>query len=381
MVEARNHGKGILSHLPPPFESSNYLTSIQWPDTESQVTPTHSAHMWCLREIECDITLGLYYPLLDDAASGLASKIEPWRTSMQTRLEAWYQTVRQSASLSEKIEFHELLFQIQLLRLNRPSPRCAKPTRNMRKRALNASIVLIKEYSILDRLGKMFMLWHAAYCVAESGVYLLSYVLTEVASKSADRQHMEGEDVSILAKHIKTFSSLMGKISRRWPSISPYASTLGATCSSVLNILRQWSTGQTVPTSDYFPLREELDKMGTLSSTASPRQVPINVEPQSELYLPLGTSSQLQGHTYTTFDSANFPIASNEAVSLMNAGWMGGQLSLDPSFSVLPEPYAIDYNDPMTWDFSGIDSEEIFAAMLEGGSSDLDASMVYPSQL
>lgn len=362
-----------------PCLSCMYLTYIQLPDGESQAIPTHSAHVWSLREIECDITLGLYFPLFDDAHLSIASDFENWRSSMQKRLEVWHQTVRQSVSLSEKIEFHELLFQNQILRLHRPSPRCAVPSSNMRKTALKASIALIKEYNIFDQLGKMFMLWHASYCTIEAGVYLLSFVLQNLESASLDRQTMDGEDISILAKYIKIFSNLINKISRRWSSIGPYASTLTTVATSVLGFLQRWSTGQSIPRSEYNPFKEKLEEMGTLSATASPTPAFASIQIQSELDSSPNTPSQLQGYTYTLFNSLIPQQALNEPASFMDHGSMQGQLNLDSSLSIFPDSYAID-NDPMTWDFPGVNSEEIFAAMLEGGPQDLAASTTHSSQ-
>lgn len=49
-----------------------------------------------------------------------------------------------------------------------------------------------------------------------------------------------------------------------------------------------------------------------------------------------------------------------------------GQLALRPgsteNFPYLQDPF--DFSDMMAWDFSGIDSEEIFAAFLEGAQSE-----------
>ncbi len=175
--------------------------------------------MWSLREIECDITLGLYYPVLALEASNPNSSFEPWHLRVPNWLEKWYQTVRQSVNLTEKIEFHELLFQVQNLRLNRPTPRCPAPSDTSRKRATKASIALIKEFSVLDRLGKMFMLWHAAHCLVEAGTYLLSSVLTGIESQSQDHRRIGEEDVNILVRYIRTLPGLIKKVSRRWPSV------------------------------------------------------------------------------------------------------------------------------------------------------------------
>ncbi|EXJ75641.1 uncharacterized protein A1O5_00148 [Cladophialophora psammophila CBS 110553] len=357
-----------------PFKWSRPAITAKFPDSESQAIPTHSAHMWSLREIECEITLGLYYPVFAHQASNADTSFESWYISIQARLEDWYQAIRQSINLTEKIEFHELLFQIQVLRLNRPSPRCPTPTKEMRKRAVKASIALIKEYTVLDRLGKMFMLWHAAHCVVEAGVYLLSSVLTGIESKSQDRRHLGGEDVNILARYVKTFPSLIWKISRRWPSVMPYASAMDAISVSVLENLHQWSDGQDSWSSDFVSLKQRLDQLTLFSPTPSKEQAPRSYSPQTgeiDQYQGLPTFSHLPGQSYTISESSSFQLSTNRELSSINSGWLGSQPGPEQSVPFVPESYTLEYGDPMAWDFSGIDSEEIFAALLEQGQSDI----------
>jgi hypothetical protein len=326
--------------------------------------------MWSLREIECDINLGLYYPILALEDSDVNTSYESWYVRIQTRLENWYQTIRQSVHLTEKIEFHELLFQVQILRLNRPTPRCPTPNKDMGKRATKASIALIREFNVLDRLGKMFMLWHAAHCVVEAGIYLLSFVLTGIESKSQDRRHVGGEDTNILVRYIKMFPSLVWKISRRWPSVKPHASAVEAISNAVLEILQKWLNGQVFWGSDLVSLNERLSQLTLFSSTPAQEQAPTNVTSQTEAidqYQALGISSHLLGQSHPTFDASHFPCSASEEVAPTNSGWVGSQSGLDESFSIFPETYALDYGEPMALDFSGMDSEEIFAALLEGG--------------
>lgn len=330
--------------------------------------------MWLLREIECEITLGVYYPVLSlETSTGNNPSSESWHTKIQARLDDWYQKIRQSVSLMEKIEFHELLFQIQVLRLNRPSPRCPVPNNEMRKRALKASIALIKEFSVLDRLGKMFMLWHAAHCVLEGGVSLLSTVLTAIESKSPARPHICGEDASILTKYIKTCLSLMWKISRRWPSVQPYASMLDSISVSVLDNLQHWSEGKDVLSSDLLSLKGKLRQLTVFAPTSSEEAALPNISPQSTAvshYQAFDTSSNLSGQSQTMFDSSTFQLPVIGQTEPMNTNWPNGQPGLDRSFSILPGTYTLDYSDPMAIDFSGIDSEEIFAALLDGWQSE-----------
>lgn len=342
------------------------------------MTPTHSAHMWSLREIECDITLGLYYPaLVQDAASNLTSSnhSDSWYETIRVRLEGWYQAIRQSVNLTEKIEFHEVLYQGQVLRLNRRSPRFPAPTKEMRRRAIKASIALIKEFSVLDRLGKMFMIWHATYCIVEAGVYLLLSILTGIETQSPDRRTVGDEDINILTRYVKTFPSLLRKISRRWPSIVPIAISLETISISVTENVQEWTDGHDLSNSAIVSLKEKLQKATIFSSQdGSLSNLPPPL-PEADQYQTAGaTSSQVGGLAQpatTIFDPSSYqlPPANVEAVSA-SSGWLGNQPGLDPTLGMFPDSYSVDYGDPMAWDFPGVESEEIFAALLEGWQGD-----------
>lgn len=347
--------------------------NFQFPDFESQTTPTQSAHMWSLREIESGINVGLYYPSLAPEVFSDNTTFDAWSLRMQGRLDEWYQAVRQSVSLTEKIEFHELLFQIQVLRLNKPSPHCPTPTKASQKRAIKASIALIKEFHILNRLGKMFMLWHAAHCLLEAGTYLLSSVLIGIETKDQDRRQIGGEDTNILVRYIRTVPGLIWKIARRWPSIVHHASVGEAISDSILKNRQKWSEGQDLCGSDLASLREKLGQLTLFPLSPSEEQAPINITSQaSELNQSqsFDTLSYPQGQAYPMSGPFNSQLPANETVVPLNTSWPGTQPSLDQSFSVFPDTFDLDYGDPMALDFSGLDSEDIFAALLEGGQSD-----------
>ncbi|KIW38894.1 uncharacterized protein PV06_08719 [Exophiala oligosperma] len=349
-----------------PFKWSKPEILAKFPDSESRSMPTHSAHMWSLREIECDNTLGLYYPNLTPDASEVNTSFEYFYTNIQTRLDEWYRAVRQSINLTEKIEFHELLFQGQVLRLNRPSPRCPYPNEEMSKKAIKASIALIKEFTVLQRLGKMFMIWHAAHTAIEAGVYLLSSALMGIESEDQDRQHLGGEDIRILIRYIKMFPSLIWKISHRWPSIVPHASQLESISTSVLEYLQQWSDGQDSWRTESTLIKEKLEQMTLFVPPSSQEQLPPQTTGISQT---LGISSHLPEQIAPILGPAGVQAPGNQEIISIDRAWVEGQPGLDQTFASFPESYSIDYGDPMTWDFSGIASEEIFAALMYGGQS------------
>lgn len=146
----------------------------------------------------------------------------------------------------------------------------------MRKKALKASIDLIKEYSTIDRLGKLFYLWHAAHCLVESGICLLASVLSGMECPDRSSSHLRGEDITVLVKYIKTFPVLLWKISRRWPSMAYNASALETVSVSVLEKLQDWATDTLPSNSDLMPLKEKLNQYSRFSPFPSSKELTNN---------------------------------------------------------------------------------------------------------
>lgn len=317
---------------------------------------------------------------------------------MHERLDEWYQATRQSVNLTEKIEFYELFFHAQMLRLNRSSPRCPSPSKEMRRKALKSSISLIKEFSIIDRLGKLFNVWHAAYHIIESGICLLASVLTGMTKGSGYCTHLEGEDVTILKRYMKTFSFLVAQVSRRWTNITRHASAIEAVTSSVLDKVGQWSSGETVESSDLQDLKQKLNQF-SLFTPLPPDPRPssedrilqdANDDPnaghisrldnvllhsaenrvsrilEAQQYPQPGATTSSATEPYSTFDSSHqqVPTIADEP---FNSAWNPSRPAPECSTETFPELYDIALDDGLQWYFSGMDSEELFGALLDGG--------------
>jgi hypothetical protein len=331
--------------------------------------------VWSLREIESDINLGLYYPYLTEGVDGFSASFESWYLHMQQRLEEWYQAIRRSVNLTEKIEFHELLFQIQVLRLNRPSLRCPAPTLEMRKKATRASTALIREFSILERLGKMFMLWHAAHCTIEAGVYLLSAILADMDVTSQDRRKVGEEDVHILIRYVKTFPSLARRISRQWSSFVPHATKVEALADSVLETLQQWSSRQDLSTVQLDNLRGQVNALmfpvapsdDRSIATTGPASMPSSA---TSLQQTIAGPIQFMNSAGPDLDLSSTRITEPCSTANFQPAWPHNEASFDQNLTLLPDAFSIDYGDPFALDFSGLSSEEIFAALLDPGQSE-----------
>lgn len=321
-----------------------------------------------LREIECQVTMAMYYPTisLDDAPWN--ASFDQWYTSMHTRLNDWYQTTRQSINLGEKIEFHEMLFQCQVLRLNRPSPRFPIPTREMNKKCLQVSIALIKEFATVDRTGRLFNIWHAGHYIFESGVCLIAMVVGGLESQSQDRTLLMEEDVTILTKYIKILPSLLWKISRRWPGVTQHASTLDSLCTAVLGKLEEWTSGKEIWDSNFHALKDQVSHLLLFSPVPAETQATSNANTQVtgvELHPALngqGLSASLDG----SFDAADLQASTTVPASFFPS-WTLSPTMLDPNSLVYPGTYGLDTGDALDWGFAGMDSDEILAALLAEG--------------
>jgi hypothetical protein len=220
-----------------------------------------SRQICLLREIEADITMAMYYPTLPSENISVNAPFSHWFTRTHDRLSEWYQTIRQSINLSEKIEFHELHYQCQILRLNRATPRCPSPTKEMCKKTLQASIAVLKELSTIERAGKLFNIWQASYFALEAAVCILAIVLTGLHSQCTDHTSLEGVDIRAMYRYIQNVPSLLRKISRRWPNVARHASTLDAVSHTVMDKMQQWLNGKEIDKRDLCTLEAQLNQL------------------------------------------------------------------------------------------------------------------------
>ena len=310
----------------------------------------------------------MYYPTLLTQDLPWNNSFEEWFAHVHRRLDMWHQTTRQSINLLERIEFYELLFQSQILRLNRPSPRFPHPSLQMRKKALQASIALIKEFSAVDRVGKLFNIWHAAYYVVEAGICLMATILTGMISPGQVHSHLEGEEIPILAKYVKTFPSLLGKISRRWPKIAAHASALNEISLAVTEKLQQWSSGATLLGSDLYGLQEMLVQFSKFSPIPSATQMAVGGETTNVTIVepyPVIDVNTLPLENGLVLETTGFQaMGTSSAPALVD--WAGPYSAAQDGTSVYSDPYGFNGADTLTWDFAGMDSEEILAALLDG---------------
>lgn len=307
----------------------------------------------------------MYYPSIPFDDIPRDHSFTNWFAGLQQRLDEWYQKTRQSINLGEKIEFHELLFQCQVMRLNRPSPCYQSPTNEMRKRALQASIAVLKELGIIERTGKLFNIWHAAYYLIEAVICLLGTVLMGMGAQRDTHTTLDGEDIPILCRYVQTAPALLKKISRRWPNIGVHASAIEALSRAVIDALHLWSKSDSVDHVEIATLKSQLNRFSLFSPVPKETEIP----PQN--YLRSGTPD-----LYTAESGIQMPATFNppferrdlqvtDATAPPNNDWTFSNSVEDQGSSAIPDPYEFDMGSDLLWDFDGIDTEEILAAFLE----------------
>ncbi|KAH8691390.1 hypothetical protein BGW36DRAFT_465142 [Talaromyces proteolyticus] len=342
-----------------PFIWPKSALTARFPDFESQSYQT--LHVWLLRQIETEITLAMYHPSIATIDTLWGSSFDQWFTRIHERLKEWHQTIRQNIILTERIEFHELLFQCQILRLNRPSPRFPSPTEEMCRTSFQSSLALIKEFSFLDQKGKLFYLWHAAYYLVESGVCLLASIVSGMEFVGQERTQLGGENITTLITYIPKLPSLLWKVSNRWSDITPHASALESISFTVLEILEQWSVGGTIDGFIFYEIKQKLHKLSVFSPFPLDLQVPANdfiqhpaLGPGDEFHTVLNDQPTEPDVAVSAFDAAYF-IPSLPDPSLV----------LQDSSSIFPNAYNGEFGNAPVLDFSATDIEEILTSLSE----------------
>ncbi|KIX09034.1 uncharacterized protein Z518_00112 [Rhinocladiella mackenziei CBS 650.93] len=267
-----------------PFIWPKDAFTAKFPDFDTESCPI--PHVWRLRYMEAEIFSAMYHPHLARNDQLWKDTFDEWFIGIQNRVDEWLLTTRKSCLT---------------LRLNRPSPRYPTPTRRMQRKTLQSSIALIREFNTIDRMGKLFIIWHAAFFIVESGVCLMASILTELESECTHRgsSYLGNQDVAILICCMKTFPSLLRKLSRRRKQVTPHASALEAVSYLVLEKLEQWSSGDIVWGTDFETLRRDRDNAAPSAHDAGARVALLEAAPK-----------ELRGGN-SRFASACFRVARN----------------------------------------------------------------------
>lgn len=220
----------------------------------------------------------------------------------------------------------------------------------MRRKATNAAIALIREYALMQRLGKFFYVWHGVHYLVEYGVSLL--LILSGLEHSGTETHLDGLDITTLTRTIRTVPQLLRKVSSRWPDIRRYASAIEELTTPVHQKLNEWAKGHSVNVTDTDPTTQQtrrklnrfllfstpsateaptLSNFGETSRTNDFSVLDAAAEAYSTICDPSLSQKDIIGDTeYTLSQTANLQVASIQSetapiTSPLDPGWSPNQ--------------------------------------------------------
>lgn len=281
---------------------------------------------------------------------------------------------------------------LQLFRLNRPSPRCPNPTHEMRRTAIRTAIMLIKEYANMGRSGKLFYTWYAAHYLVELGATLLDAIIFGLETNQSP-MYLVDLDASILGRTVQTFPKLLSKVASNWPALQGQANTLEEIATYALEHISRNKSGI-----QQHDLSEAKRKLSGFLLFAEDEKIPY-------------TQALSSNHTSNTESSSPVSIAATEDIAVLDPSahdpdldaaieqipcssliapeptsmlqltepaiselpdstWLDSEsvrfesmLSMEQYYSLYPDPWAVN---PSFANSEGMDSDQIFAALMEG---------------
>lgn len=289
-----------------------------------------------------------------------------WRKRALQRIEEWYAATHTSGNgrPGEKIEFRELMYQTNLFRLNCPSVLFPDPTPEMRKSSLNAIIAIASVYSRNVRLGKLFYIWHALFQLFESGICLLETIISAVRLAAAGKPcYLTGFDAAVLTRTVRTIPQLLRKIAQRWPRVSTHAKFLEDHSGVTLDCLNHWSRGN-LPAITTMDLNAET----TLRRILVPLETPTPQAPMTDHH----SSETTPPPQYLTLsalgEDEQLPPGFSDALPSMHTS-VDSPWNLELFWNKSPNGLAPSLNsDELSWDFPGVELDQIFAAFKDGQS-------------
>jgi hypothetical protein len=343
--------------------------------------------------MEKEVTMKMYYPATMCNEGAHINLFRDWFMMMHERLEEFNNRV--SSGQVNNID-------LQLFRLNRPSPRIPNPTREMRKKALQSAIALIKEYENMGRSGKLFYIWYAAHYLVELGAVLLHSIISGLENMTKEHDHLVDFDTEMLSKTVRTFSQLLGKLASHWPAIQPQASKLEEIAILVYPCLEQDSeqfdfsiAKQNLSSFFMFSHAQSNEQVHCAAVSTSlappsdaqcllpivPAQVPSLFNATSSAHDAFVIMNQISQPSLSIRGLASLnQLAEPIITQLPSPSWVLPQhcsyepmLFMDQYYTLYPDPRTTNTGgfsgeEYMSWHLAGLDSDQIFTALLEGGA-------------
>ncbi|RDL41628.1 uncharacterized protein BP5553_01607 [Venustampulla echinocandica] len=366
--------------------TAKYPEFISSPRLGSQTSTT--AYIWSLRQMETEITLTMHHPNVgyDDAVS--VQTFPEWFSNIHDRLDSWYHSVREDTEVSDKIQFYEIHYRTQVFRLNTLSARCPAPTFEMRTKALKSALMLIKDLYAMQRLGKLFYVFHYSHYVVEFGLSLLETITAGAEDIGKRPTHLDNIDVALLTGAVRSIPALLQQLSYRWPPLQQTASTFDSLSAPILQSLERYSEG------------DHLGYITTPSVKLRIRHLLMGSFLTNSVHEPLVDTEQQDGSVFvpdnieTLFAVPPLLLPDGEAIFHMQqqVPINNSLVAIDPNQAlpsqIFDRSWSIDnafqhgYNQtyPNTdlgtagsvtdenffWDIAGLNTDDIFTALLEG---------------
>ncbi|OJD29633.1 positive regulator of purine utilization [Diplodia corticola] len=356
--------------------TAKYPESIFNPQDSAGTEQSPATHIWPLRQYEAEVSA----MLSRNSSSSLSPcplPLEVWRKRAVQRIEEWYAATHTSGNgrPGERIEFRELMYQHNIFRLNCSSIRFPEPTLEMRKNSLNAAIAMASIYARNTRLGKLFYIWHALYQLFDAGVCLLETIMFATRQAAAGEPCcLHGFDAAVLTRTVRTIPHLLRKIALRWPKVLTHAKFLEDHSSVALECLSHRSCGNLQAIRDMDLSAEAVLRRIMVPTEGVLQQQPPDppaVDPMADLFAPAATPAP-QRVTIDSFRDDQLPpildgINMDEMPSIdtpVDTSW-----NFELFWNQSPDGAAPSLkSDELTWDFPGVDLDQIFAAFKDGQS-------------
>ncbi|KAL4945815.1 hypothetical protein BDV06DRAFT_218891 [Aspergillus oleicola] len=230
------------------FDIDQIRLSVQYPTVPTTSTAQSARvatanYLSAFRKLESEITMGLFHPQSCDAEVAAPG----WLDDVRARTKLWREQL-ESQEFASKVEFREVMFQYQRLRLSRPSPRFPVPCFSKRRESIAAGTFLATHYNRVMRQGGFFYWHHASWHLFEIGI-----VLADAANTGLDlvwrRQEsfLKPNGAVEITGALRSIPMILRWMKHRWPQIEAVAVETDQIFVPVLDRLDKWINGVITP--------------------------------------------------------------------------------------------------------------------------------------
>ena len=337
--------------------SSLYGVSIN-PEQERRTAVANHLYTW--RRLETEVTTGIFYT--DRGGPRLASR--EWINDTHARIKSWRE-ILDSHRFSETIEFRHLMFQFQLFRLARLSPRSPRPSFTMRRECVAAGKSIVAEYCRIHRQGNLFYWHHCCWHLFEIGIALVesTYTGIDLAWRKQD-SFLQPADAPGIIGAMESIPFILRTMKHRWPQIERVVLELEEVFHHAVPQLKEYTDGHiTAPSGmenvalirKYFLGQEhkEVQEDVPCFNGSSARRTSQNTSSIQEALRLLHPATSLTA----------VPTSSQRAEPVLPDRHDSSQSIF---FDVAPASWISPAEDSLFWHSGGLELDDIFTAFNAG---------------